>query len=136
MGRRFTPAIATCASASQRLHGLSERVAQASALLTTRVEIARERQNQELRGSMNRRAILQMRLQQTVEILSVAPITYYVVAIVGYASRALKAAGLPIDPDLTEGAAIPIVAALLIVIMVRVHHQVFGKAHDGADLEM
>ena len=136
MGRRFTPAIATCASASQRLHGLSERVAQASALLTTRVEIARERQNQELLGSMNRRAILQMRLQQTVEILSVAPITYYVVAIVGYASRALKAAGLPIDPDLTEGVAIPIVAALLIAIMARVHHQVFGKAHEGAGLEM
>ena len=85
---------------------------------------------------MNRRAILQMRLQQTVEILSIAPITYYVVAIVGYAARALKAAGWPIDPDLTEGAAIPLVAALLIAVMVRVHHQVFGKVHDGPDLEM
>lgn len=136
MGRRFTPAMATCASASQRLHDLSERVAQASGLLTTRVEIARERQNQVLLESMNRRAILQMRLQKTVEILSVAPTTYYVVAIVGYASRALRAAGRPIDVDLTEGVAIPIVAAMLIVIVLRVHHQVFGKTQEGAHLEM
>jgi uncharacterized membrane-anchored protein len=136
MGRRFTPAMATCASASHRLHDLSERVAQASALLTTRVEIARERQNQALLESMNRRAILQMRLQQTVEILSVAPITYCVVAIIGYAARAAKAAGAPIDTDLTEGAAVPVVAAALIAVMVRLHHQVFGQTREGTELEL
>ncbi|WP_164079064.1 DUF3422 family protein, partial [Stenotrophomonas maltophilia] len=35
MGRRFTPAVATCATVSQRMHDLSERVAQASHLLST-----------------------------------------------------------------------------------------------------
>ena len=48
MTRRFTPAVATCNTASQRLVELSERVARASHLLSTRVDIARERQNQAL----------------------------------------------------------------------------------------
>src|SRR5574337_166677 len=48
MARRFAPAVATCATVSSRLHELSERVAQVSGLLSTRVEIARERQNQAL----------------------------------------------------------------------------------------
>ena len=36
MDRRFAPAVATCTTVSQRLHDLSERVAQASGLLATR----------------------------------------------------------------------------------------------------
>ena len=87
MARRFTPAVATCHTASQRLHGLSERVARASHLLSTRVDIARERQNQALLASMNRRARLQLRLQQTVEGLSVAAIVYYMAGLVGYVGQ-------------------------------------------------
>jgi len=45
-------------------------------LLRTRVEISRERQNQQLLTSMDRRARLQLRLQQAVEGLSVAAISY------------------------------------------------------------
>jgi len=110
MARRFTPAVATCNTVSQRLHGLSERVAQTSALLSTRVDITRERQNQALLASMDRRAKLQLRLQQTVEGLSVAAIVYYVAGLVGYVSKGLKAGGLHIEPDLVVGIAIPLVA--------------------------
>ncbi len=115
MARRFTPAIATCATVSQRLHDLSERVAQASGLLSTRVDIARERQNQALLGSMDRRAKLQLRLQQTVEGLSVAAIVYYVAGLVGYLSKAAKAGGLPVEPDLIVGLVIPVVAVLVVL---------------------
>jgi uncharacterized membrane-anchored protein len=118
MERRFTPAVATCTTVSQRLHDLSERVAQASGLLSTRVDIARERQNQALLGSMDRRAKLQLRLQQTVEGLSVAAIVYYVAGVVGYIAKALKAGGLHVEPDLVVGIVIPIVA-LLVMIEVR-----------------
>ena len=110
MARRFRPAVATSATMSQRLHDLSERVAQASALLSTRVDIARERQNQALLASMDRRAKLQLRLQQTVEGLSVAAICYYAAGLVGYGAKALKAGGLPIDADLLVGLSIPLVA--------------------------
>jgi uncharacterized membrane-anchored protein len=133
MVRRFTPAAATCASTSQRLHDLSERVAQASALLSTRVDIVRERQNHKLLDSMNRRARLQLRLQQTVEIISVIPITYYVVALVGYVSRALQAAGSAIEPEIVEGVAIPIVAGLVIWVVRRAHHRIAGES-KGMDV--
>jgi uncharacterized membrane-anchored protein len=123
MTRRLAPAMATCASVSQRLRDLSERVAQASGLLSTRVEIAREQQNQALLASMNRRARLQLRLQQTVEGLSVAAVSYYVVGLVGYGAKALKAGGLRIDPDLAAGAAIPIVVLLVAWAMRRVRHK-------------
>ena len=110
MARRFTPAVATCVTVSQRLHEMSERVAQASGLLATRVGIAREKQNQALLASMNRRAQLQLRLQQAVEGLSLAAIVYYVAGLVGYLVKGAKAAGLPLDPELTVGLAIPVVA--------------------------
>ncbi len=113
MTRRLTPAMATCMSVSQRLRDLSERVSRASGLLSTRVEIAREKQNQTLLASMDRRARLQLRLQQTVEGLSVAAVTYYAVGLVGYAAKALKAAGAPVDPELAMGIAIPLIAALV-----------------------
>jgi uncharacterized membrane-anchored protein len=119
MARRFTPAVATCNTVSQRLHDLSERVAQASGLLSTRVDIARERQNQALLASMDRRAKLQLRLQQTVEGLSVAAIVYYVAGVVGYLAKGLKAGGVHVEPDLIVGIVIPIVAVL---VMIEVRH--------------
>ena len=112
MARRFAPAIATCESASHRLLELSERVARANNLLVARVDVVHERQNQQLLASMDRRARLQLRLQETVEGLSVVAITYYMVGLIGYAAKALKAAGYPVDPDLTSGIAITIVAVL------------------------
>ncbi len=110
MARRFAPAVSTCQTVSQRLHDLSERVAQASGLLATRVGIARERQSQALLSSMDRRAKLQLRLQQTVEGLSVAAISYYVAGLLGYIAKAAKVAGAPVNPDLVVGIAIPLVA--------------------------
>lgn len=106
-------AMATCASVAQRLRDLSERVANASSLLSTRVEIARERQNQALLASMERRALLQLRLQQTVEWLSVAAVTYYAASLVGYAGKAAKAAGMPVNPDIAVGVAIPVIGGIM-----------------------
>ena len=132
MARRFTPAVATCTTVSQRLHDLSERVAQASALLSTRVDIARERQNQALLASMDRRAKLQLRLQQTVEGLSVAAIVYYVAGVIGYLAKGLKAGGLHIDPDLTVGLVIPVVAVLVVLGLRRARKKIAHSEHSAA----
>ena len=110
MARRLAPAMATCDSVAARLVDFSERVGRASRLLSTRVDIVREKQNQALLASMNRRARLQLRLQQTVEGLSIAAITYYAVGLVGYAIKAAKAGGAPVNADLLTGASIPVVA--------------------------
>ena len=124
MARRFTPAVNTCSTVSQRLHSLSERVAQASALLSARVEIAREGQNQSLLVSMNRRARMQLRLQQTVEGLSVAAIVYYVAGLAGYLAKALRSMGLRVEPDVVVGAAIPVVAAIALLGLHKVRQQI------------
>ena len=67
----------TCAAMARRQDDLSGCVARNSQLLRTRVDIELERQNQELLAQMNNRAKLQLRLQETVEGLSVVAITYY-----------------------------------------------------------
>ncbi|MGD0632792.1 MAG: DUF3422 domain-containing protein [Beijerinckiaceae bacterium] len=107
--RRLTPAMKTCASVAGRLRSLSERVSRATQLLSTRVDIARQTQNQAVLASMDRRAALQLRLGETVEGLSVAAVTYYIVALVGHAAEALEAAGLEIKPSLAMGISIPFV---------------------------
>ena len=111
--RRFDPAMAFCESVGRRIEAIAERIARASALLRTRVEIERERHNQELLAAMNRRAKLQLHLQQTVEGLSVAAITYYGAGIAGYLFKAMKSIGWPVDPELATGLSIvPIAVAV------------------------
>jgi uncharacterized membrane-anchored protein len=113
MGRRLAPAVATCSTVMQRLRSLAERIAQASSLLSTRVDITRERQNQSLLASMDLRARQQLRLQQTVEGLSVAAIAYYLVGLVGYAVKGLNAGGMRINADVAVAVAVPVVAGLV-----------------------
>ncbi len=109
MQRRLSPAMATVASTAQRLTSLSERVSRASALLRTRVDIATEGQNQQLLEKLTRGQELQLRLQSTVEGLSIAAISYYVVSLLLYGAKALKSAGVPLHPEMAAGALIPLV---------------------------
>ena len=113
MERRLAPAMSTCAAASATLKALSSRVSSVTQLLSTKVNIALEQQNQGVLASMNRRAKLQLRLQQTVEGLSVAAITYYITGLVGYGVKAVKAAGVHLDTDLVIGGSIPVIAAIV-----------------------
>lgn len=109
MKRRMSPAIATVASTSRRLDSLAERISRTSALLRTRVDIATEEQNRVLLEKLTRGQELQFQLQSTVEGLSIAAISYYVVSLLLYVVKALKTAGLPIHPEMTVGALIPLV---------------------------
>ncbi len=111
--RRLSPAMSTCRTVARRQQSLSERVARVTQLLSTRIDITRESQNQAVLESMNRRAAAQLRLQQTVEGLSIAAITYYIVGLVGYAAKGVEAAGAAVDPDIAMAVSIPIVIALV-----------------------
>lgn len=84
MRRRYDPAMRTVKSAEARLRQMVERAARAAELLRTRVDVERSAQNQKLLESMDKRADLQLRLQATVEGLSVVAISYYAVSLVGY----------------------------------------------------
>ena len=109
MQRRLSPAIATVDATAQRLASLSERISRTSALLRTRVDIATELQNQQLLAKLTRGQELQLRLQSTVEGLSIAAITYYVISLAYYGIKALKVAGAPLNPEIATGALIPLV---------------------------
>ncbi len=84
MMRRYDPAMRTVKSAELRLQAMAERAERAAELLRTRVDVERSAQNQKLLESMDRRADLQLRLQRTVEGLSVVAISYYAVNLAAY----------------------------------------------------
>ena len=88
--RRLLPAVRTCISFSARLEDLSQRAAWASSLMRTRVDTALSMQNRDLLASMDRRTDLQLRLQQTVEGLSVVAISYYLIGLLAYVGKGLK----------------------------------------------
>ncbi len=110
MRRRFDPAMRTVKAAEERLRTLSERAMRAGQLLSTQVEVARSAQNQALLASMDRRADLQLRLQRTVEGLSVVAISYYAVGLAGYVVQpAAEAAGW------SKGAAMAVLAPVVVL---------------------
>ncbi len=84
MMRRYEPAMRTVRSTQARLDAMAARARRAGELLRTRVDVERSAQNQALLESMDRRAGMQLRLQKTVEGLSVVAISYYAVSLTGY----------------------------------------------------
>lgn len=112
MQRRFLPAMNTCAAMSRRQSELSGRVARNSQLLRTRVDIELERQNQQLLIQMNHRAKLQLRLQETVEGLSIVAITYYGSQLVHYLVKGLAELFPALAPEVITAGSIPLIAAL------------------------
>ncbi len=112
MQRRLLPAMKTCEAISRRQEELSGRVARNSQLLRTRVDIELERQNQELLTQMNRRAKLQLRLQETVEGLSVVVLTYYGSQLVQYLAKGTKEVH-HFNTDVITAVSIPLIAGLV-----------------------
>jgi uncharacterized membrane-anchored protein len=113
LSRRMAPAIRTCATTEERQANLSRKLARAAQLLRTRVDIDLESQNSELLNAMNERAKVQLRLQQTVEGLSVAAVTYYVLGLLGFVFKAWKETGGGPDPNLATAIALPVVLGLV-----------------------
>jgi uncharacterized membrane-anchored protein len=110
LNRRLEPMRETCDSSMRWLNTLANRVTNASQLLRTRADVRREQQNHQLLAAMNRRSGLQLRLQQTVEGLSLAAITYAGASLLGILAGALFKRGLfPFDEPTMQAVAIPFV---------------------------
>lgn len=119
LSRRTKPALRTCEVVERRLNDLSQKLARTANLLRTRVDIELESQNRDLLESMNRRARQQLRLQQTVEGLSVAAVSYYVVGLIGYLIKGGEDwLGLPFNPTIGTATAVPFVI-LFVWLLVR-----------------
>jgi len=122
MARRFNPAMRTVKSTEQRLNEMAERATRAGNLLRTKVDVDRQAQNAELLASMDRRADLQLRLQRTVEGLSVVAISYYAVNLVSYLAFPVTEP-MGISKGLATAALTPpvVLAVFLLVRRIRQH---------------
>lgn len=109
MERRLAPAMRTCAAVTERQQAVIDHIARTSQLLSTRVDVASEATNAHVLASMDRRAKLQLRLQQTVEGLSVAAISYYAVGLLSYVFGAVAAVKVGFDVNIATGIATPFI---------------------------
>ncbi|MDG2500804.1 MAG: DUF3422 domain-containing protein [Porticoccaceae bacterium] len=120
--RRFIPAFNTCMSVVKRKENLSKRISRTSELLHLRLQLSLETQNQELLASMDRRSEIQLRLQQTVEGLSVVAMTYYSMNLMALLTKPIAIENyLPISQPMVLAIATPIVfvGSILVVLRIR-----------------
>jgi uncharacterized membrane-anchored protein len=125
MARRFEPAMRTVHAAERRISELSTRSGRIAELLSTRVNVTVEAQNQSLLESMDRRAGLQLRLQETVEGLSIIAISYYSVSLAGYLLAPFARPEMSKD-TLTGLVAVPIIL-IVIGLVRRMRRKLTGK---------
>lgn len=128
--RRLAPAVKTYRAVSKRQQSILEQMARATKLLSTRIDIARQRQNQSLLASMNRRVKTQLRLQATVEGLSVAAVTYYISGLINLLAKGAVDAGVPLSPTIVTGVSIPIVAALVYTAVRRLKKKISAEENE------
>lgn len=109
--RRVAPAVQTYTSLLARLQTMSERIARAGDLLRAAIELNINEQNQRLLAGLDDRAKRQLRLQETVEGLSVIAISYYALGLLGYGLKGAKAVGWYVAYDQAIAGALPAVIA-------------------------
>ncbi len=128
MARRYHPAMRTVKSAEKQLAAMLDRSERAGELLRTSVDVRRSAQNQELMVSMDRRADLQLRLQHTVEGLSVVAISYYAVGLLGYALYPVAHA-LHVDKAVLVAGLTPVVIGAVWLAMRRIKARIHAGGH-------
>lgn len=116
MMRRYDPAMRTVKSAEGRLQAMADRAQRAAELLRTRVDVERSAQNQKLLESMDKRADLQLRLQRTVEGLSVVAISYYAVSLAAYLAYPLAKALNMGKEALTAALVLPVMGLVWLLV--------------------
>lgn len=124
MERRLGPAMRTCATVAERERGTIERIARAGQMLNTRIELVTQAINADLLQSMNRRTLAQLRLQQTVEGLSVAAISYYAFSLLTFPLKAVEKTWPGFDPVLAAGLLAPAMVVAVWFILSRVRRRI------------
>lgn len=109
--RRFGPAVQTCMAVARRQEELSEGISRASGLLRTRVDVHLAAQNADLLRSMAARTEAQLRIQETVEGLSVFAISYYFIGLMKYLLDGLPVLGYGGGKQILTSIAVPVVIA-------------------------
>ncbi|ACI98216.1 DUF3422 family protein [Rhodospirillum centenum] len=127
LSRRFFPAVRTCEAVGRRQAELGKGLARASGMLRTRVDVRLAEQNAGVLRSMDRRTKAQLRIQQTVEGLSVFAISYYAVGLLKYVVDGLPALGIPVSKELFAAIAAPAVVAAVWLAVRRLKEALMAK---------
>lgn len=81
--------------------------------MRTSIDVVLRSQTRDLLASMDHRSNLQLRLQQAVEGLSVAAITYYMAALLHYELKALHHIAPHFNPTVVLALAIPLLTVAI-----------------------
>ncbi|HEY7746515.1 MAG TPA: DUF3422 domain-containing protein [Desulfuromonadales bacterium] len=127
MTRRLTPGLRTCQSVQTWMEDLSRRIERAGDLMRTRVNLTLQEQNRGLLAAMNRRGRLQFRLQETVEGLSVAAISYYLVGLLGYMLGGLPLEAWKLNKGVVQALSVPFVVAGTWWLIQRLKHRLIKE---------
>ncbi|MGY8872380.1 MAG: DUF3422 family protein [Pseudomonadales bacterium] len=87
--RRVDPAMRTCRAAAMRLDRISQRIARASNLLRSKIDLSTEEKVHDLLSSMNKRTRRQLTLQAKLETFSIIVVTYYLFDLIDRSIRYL-----------------------------------------------
>jgi uncharacterized membrane-anchored protein len=131
MERRLAPAMRTCVASAERQKEIIDRVARTTQMLNTRVEVAAEAINLGLLESMDRRAQLQLRIQETVEGLSAVAISYYALALLKVVIEGLAQVRPNINPTIATGLAAPFVIFGVWLFLRGVRRHIIRSNGDG-----
>lgn len=123
MDRRLAPAMRTCDAVAERERAVIARIARTGQMLRTRIEIEAEATSAALLKSMDNRAQTQIRLQRTVEGLSVAAIAYYALSLLSYPLKAVEHSFPNFDAVLATGLLAPAVILVVWLALQRLRRQ-------------
>ncbi len=132
VNRRLNPALRTCESVQKWMEDLSKRIERASDLMRTRVNLNLQEQNRSQLTAMNRRSKLQFRLQETVEGLSIAAISYYSIGLLSYLFKGLPLKQWGLNYNILLASSIPVVLLTIWTITRRIKHRLI---HDQDSVE-
>ncbi|GAB58097.1 DUF3422 family protein [Rheinheimera nanhaiensis] len=130
--RRLTPAFRTSESVVFRQNALSGRLGRSTELLRTRINLTLEQQNQQLLASMDKRAKLQLHMQQMVEGLSLVAISYYALQLTDKALNALSFWFATFDLALWQSLSVPAVLLSVGLLFVWLNRQLHRAIPEQA----
>ena len=131
MTRRLTPGLRTCEATQNRMEDLSRRIERAGDLMRTRVNLVLQEQNKSLLAAMDRRGRLQFRLQETLEGLSVAAISYYTVGLLSYILSGLPLERWRLNKSAVLAAMVPLVVVGVWWLIRRIKHRLIKAPLRG-----
>lgn len=122
LGKRLAPAMRTCVNVENRISVAGVKLSGVSNLLRTKVDIQMQSQNHLLLETMNTRAMLQYRLQKTVEGLSIAAVSYYIVGLIAYMIKGFGV-NIPISTAKLTALSVPLTLLAVWLVIRKIHRK-------------